>query len=63
VFLIDLDADPHETKNVAESHPDIVRAHRKRTAELSQDLSTRDLTAAELTNSDRATLRALGYVE
>jgi arylsulfatase A-like enzyme len=63
VILIDLAADPAEQTNVAASHPEIVRAHRARTDALAAALAAPSATAGELSEEDRARLRALGYLD
>ncbi len=61
--LFDLEGDPHETRDVADAHPDVVAAHRRRIAALSGELATRRPVRRELSAGDRERLRALGYLE
>jgi len=64
--LFDLQEDPGEKRNVAASHPEIVRQHRERIGALTQSLAA-SLRAGEarvdLTDNEEARLRALGYLE
>ena len=61
LLLVDLRSDPGETADVALANPDVVRAHRERTRELSRRLSGPRI--SERTPEDTRRLRALGYVE
>jgi len=61
--LFDLEADPGETRDVASVHPDVVDAHRRRSAELGEALSARRAVVERLSEEDRERLRALGYLE
>ena len=61
--LIDLTADPGETRDVAALHPEIANRHRERIRELAAALSTQQGGRSELSADDRERLRALGYLE
>ena len=63
-FLYDLEADPAEQRNAAKQHPDIVQTHQQRVDELTRSLALeRDRPGRDLSNEERRTLEALGYVE
>jgi arylsulfatase A-like enzyme len=62
-LLFDLAADPGETRDVAQSNPGVVAAHRERIGELAEALSARRAVVERLTEDDRERLRALGYLE
>jgi arylsulfatase A-like enzyme len=62
VHLVDLEADPGETRDVAVVHPDVRAAQERRVQELADRLATRDAPELELSEEDRARLEALGYV-
>lgn len=62
-FLVDLEADPGETRDVADEYPQIVQRHRRRMEELSAKLSLDDAAERELTAREADALRALGYLE
>jgi len=64
--LFDLHEDAGEKRDVAASHPDIVRQHRDRIAELTQSLATatrENPIDTTLTPDEENRLRALGYLE
>jgi arylsulfatase A-like enzyme len=61
--LFDLEMDPEERRDVAESHPDVQRRHLARMEDLSRALAAGRPTRGTLSESDRARLRALGYLE
>ena len=63
VFLVDLHADPGESLDVRDSHPEVVEMHRRRVAELSDRLAARDASAAAVSAEDHQRLQVLGYVE
>lgn len=63
IYLIDLDADPKEMHDVANDHPEIIEAHRKRVVQLSQALSSDIGHDSQLSEEDLDRLRALGYVK
>ena len=64
LFLFDLDADPGETVDVAQQHPELADTHQRRIDELARALAVetrrRD---RELSDEERRTLEALGYLE
>lgn len=62
LHLFDLERDPRERRNVAESHPDVTRRHLERMEELSRGLGAEPTGVEELSQRDRARLRALGYL-
>jgi arylsulfatase A-like enzyme len=62
-ILFDLQSDPAERRDVANAHPSVVAAHRKRIDELSRKLAARGTEHEELSPLDRERLRALGYLE
>jgi arylsulfatase A-like enzyme len=60
--LYDLDRDPHETRNLyAEDHPRVAELKKNLEQWMRRGLPERD--SAEPSESDRETLRALGYLE
>jgi arylsulfatase A-like enzyme len=63
LHLFDLEGDPGETRDVAEAHPDVVEAHRRRIDELGEALSARRAVFERMSEDDRERLRALGYFE
>jgi arylsulfatase A-like enzyme len=64
VFLYDLAEDPNERRNAAEAHPDVVARHRERVQELSRALAVESPQLDRgITEEERRTLEALGYVE
>jgi arylsulfatase A-like enzyme len=64
LFLFDLESDPREEWNVADAHPHIAEAHRRRIEEVSRSLAVRDeRPERELSERERETLKVLGYVE
>jgi arylsulfatase A-like enzyme len=62
-YLVDLEADPGETRDVSEEHPSVVEDHRRRVKELSKQLAAQLQPREGLTEEDRDRLRALGYLE
>ena len=63
LVLFDLEADPGEQRDVADAHPEVVAAHRKRVAALSARLAAAPGARRGPTEADRERLRALGYLE
>jgi arylsulfatase A-like enzyme len=63
LYLVELDRDPGEKKDVADEYPDVVAAHRARVATLTTRLATANPQVDDLTEEDRLRLRALGYLE
>lgn len=63
MYLVDLNVDPREMHDVAETHPEIIGAQRRRVATLSQTLSSRTGHDDKLSEQDLNRLRALGYVK
>jgi arylsulfatase A-like enzyme len=61
--LVDLAADPLETRDVAEQHPGVVSEHRARMDELTVNLAGQAVPGRRLSERDRARLRALGYAD
>ena len=62
-YLVDLVADPKETRDVSRAHPALVEAHRERISVLSKALATARVVRSELTPEYEGRLRALGYLE
>jgi arylsulfatase A-like enzyme len=62
-FLYDLEADPDERRDLAQSHAPRVLAHRRRIDELSRALAAAPVARRELSEEERERLRALGYLE
>jgi len=62
-FLYDLEADPHEQRDLAEHEPLRVHAFRTRINELSRELAATPSVARELSEPEKARLRALGYLD
>lgn len=62
VSLVDLAADPRETRNVADAHPDVVAELSRRLDGLSRDLGEPEAPDLRLSAEDRERLRAIGYV-
>lgn len=62
LHLFDLERDPRERRNVAESHPDVARRHLERMEELLRGLGAEPTGVDKLSQRDRARLRALGYL-
>ena len=63
LYLVDLLADPIESRDVAPENHRVARTHRARIAELAHALGALDARSGELTDEDRWRLRALGYLE
>jgi arylsulfatase A-like enzyme len=61
--LVDLAADPDETRDVASDHPDVVRSHTARIEALATALSAGDGAHPRTMQEDERRLRALGYLE
>jgi hypothetical protein len=62
LHLFDLERDPGELTDVAKSHPDVIHRHLQRMNELSRALSAAPTGFDQPSESDRARLRALGYL-
>jgi hypothetical protein len=62
-LLFDLDADPGESSNVADAHPEVVAEHRRRMDEIAEAVSARRAVLERLREEDRERLRELGYLE
>jgi len=62
-FLYDLEADPHEQRDLAESEPLRVHAFRTRINELSRDLAAAPTVQRELSEPEKQRLRSLGYLD
>ncbi len=62
-LLFDLDADPGESSNVADAHPEVVAEHRRRMDEIAEAVSARRAVVERLSEEDRERLRELGYLE
>jgi arylsulfatase A-like enzyme len=60
--LVDLQADPGETRDVAGSHPEVLEERERRLDELVSRLAVRNPPKLELSSEDRRRLEALGYV-
>lgn len=61
--LMDLERDPGETREVSTEHRKVAEELAARIDALAASLATRGAAASELTEEDRARLRALGYAE
>jgi arylsulfatase A-like enzyme len=61
--LVDLSADPAESRDVADAHPEVAAAHRQRMDALTERLAAPQALVRELTEWERQTLSALGYLE
>ncbi len=61
--LVDLSLDPGETRDVADAHPEVAAAHRGRMDVLTEQLAAPRAVVRDLTDWERATLSALGYLE
>jgi arylsulfatase A-like enzyme len=61
--LFDLDADPKESVNLIDAERELSLQHMTRVGELVEALATSPTGNRELTEEDRATLRALGYLD
>jgi len=62
-FLYDLEADPEEQHDLAESNALRVLAHRNRMNELTRSLAAAPAPRRELSDEEKERLRALGYLE
>jgi len=62
-FLYDLEADPHEQSDLAESQAVLAQAHRTRLNELSKELAAEQSPQRELSPEEKHRLRTLGYLE
>jgi len=62
-FLYDLDADPHEQRNIAPEQAPRVHAYRTRMNELSRELAAVASPHRELSDEEKERLRTLGYLE
>jgi len=62
-FLYDLEADPGEQRDLAQSHALRVLAHRNRLNELTRELAAAPVPRGELSEDDKGRLRALGYLQ
>jgi hypothetical protein len=62
IRLVDLEADPGETRDVAASHPDVVAERTARLDTLRDALGVEDVPPLELSEDDAERLRALGYL-
>jgi arylsulfatase A-like enzyme len=63
LFLVDLERDPGETRDVSDDHPEIAAEHRARIGQLTRDLAAEADSPRVLTEEDEERLRALGYVD
>jgi arylsulfatase A-like enzyme len=61
--LVDLSADPGETRDVADTHPEVAAAHRDRMNSLTERLAAPEALVRDLTDSEKEMLSALGYLE
>jgi arylsulfatase A-like enzyme len=61
--LVDLEADPGETRDVAAQHREVAEAHRRRMQALSRELAAPQLESAPADAALQDRLRALGYIE
>jgi len=61
--LFDLDADPKESVNLIGTEREVSRQHLTRVGELTKVLATSPTGSRELSEDDRARLRALGYLD
>lgn len=62
-MLFDLSSDPHERRDVAKAHPEVVASHRSRVDELSRALAAGEVHRRTLSDAERQRLEALGYLE
>lgn len=62
-YLVDLEADPGETRDVSKEYPSVLEDHRRRVKELSKQLAVQVQPEDDLTEEDRDRLRVLGYLE
>jgi hypothetical protein len=62
-FLIDLAADPGETRDTSKGHPGVVQEHRERISVLCRTLAATEAERSELSPNDEGRLRALGYLK
>jgi len=61
ISLVDLEADPRETQDVADRYPEVAKAHEHRMRELSEHLRTERKVPSSLSEEDARRLEALGY--
>jgi len=61
-LLFDLHADPQETRDVSDLHPKRLAEIQRRVAVLTEKLASPDNATRGLTNQERKSLRALGYL-
>ncbi len=61
--LVDLLADPAESRDIAPENGSVAETHRARIAELAHVLGAPDAHSGELTDEDKMRLRALGYLD
>jgi arylsulfatase A-like enzyme len=61
--LVDLSADPGETRDVADTHPEVAAAHRDRMNSLTERLAAPEALVRDVTDSEKEMLSALGYLE
>ena len=61
--LVDLEADPGETRDVADRFPEIAARHAARMDSLVSSLAAKSPAASSLSDEDRRRLEALGYLE
>jgi len=59
--LVDLRDDPDETRDVSDTHPEVLAARERRIDALSAELGAGEVPRLELSESDRARIEALGY--
>jgi arylsulfatase A-like enzyme len=62
-YLVDLEADPGERRDVAAAHPDVMEEHRLRIDQLTTELAAPGAPSKELDPKLVELLRQLGYVE
>ncbi|MDP3940187.1 MAG: sulfatase [Deltaproteobacteria bacterium] len=62
-ILVDLESDPGEITDLADRHPDVLEAHRKRTDELAASFAAKNVSKVGMSPQDRERLKALGYLQ